>query len=149
MGLEGYSSTPADVALHGTERPPRTDKGVHRRHRTLTLSRRSTGEASRFFAMTSATSAATAASRLIAASCAHPIFGFSAADFLRLRETLSNRILTQKDPQKAPARRAVRSQSVLQCAIAGATAHPDVHWHREGTHLLRRRHERMGLKRHA
>ncbi len=85
--------------------------------------------------MTSATSL----SRLIAASCAHPIFGRSMHFFLRL--------LTQKDPKKAPARRVVRSQLVLPCALAGATAHPDMH--REGTHLLRRRHERLGLKHHA
>ena len=75
MELQGYSSTPANVALQGIERRPRTDKGAHRRHRTLTHSRRSTVEASRFFAVTSDTSAAAAASRLIAASCAHPIFG--------------------------------------------------------------------------
>jgi hypothetical protein len=81
MVLQGYSSTPANVALQGIERQPRTDKGAHRRHRTLTISRRSTAEASRFFAVTSAISAAEAASRLIAASCAHPIFGRSAQFF--------------------------------------------------------------------
>ncbi len=88
MGLQGYSSTPADVALRGIERPPRTDKGAHRRPRTLTISRRSAVEASRFFAVTSATSVAEAASRLIAASCAHPIFGRSVQIFFLRRETL-------------------------------------------------------------
>jgi hypothetical protein len=43
--------------------------------RALTIRRRSTDEASRFLALTSATSAAAAATRSIAASCAHPIFG--------------------------------------------------------------------------
>jgi hypothetical protein len=77
MVLKEYSSTPANVTLRGIERQPRADKGAHRRHRTLTHSRRSTVEASRFFAVTSKTSAAAAASRLIAASCARPIFGRS------------------------------------------------------------------------
>ncbi len=88
--LQGYSSTPTNVALRGIERRPRTDKGAHRWHRTLTISRRSAVEASRFFAVTSATSAAAAASRWIAASCAHPIFGrsvqfsFTAGNALKL-----------------------------------------------------------------
>ncbi len=75
-------------SMPGVERRPRADKEVHRRHRTLTIRRRSTVEASRFFAVTSTTSAAAAALRLIAASCAHPIFGRSAQFLFSRRETL-------------------------------------------------------------
>jgi hypothetical protein len=68
---KGYTSTPTCGALRGTEGQPRTDIGAHRRQGTLTRRRRSTGEASRCFALTSATSTAPAALRWIVASCTH------------------------------------------------------------------------------
>jgi hypothetical protein len=101
MVLQGYSSTLANVALRGIERQPRADKGAHRRHRTLTHSRRSPVEASRFFAVTSVTSAAAAASRLIAASCAHPIFGHPVRFFI----TAGNALKCFSDTKMTPKRR--------------------------------------------
>ncbi len=101
----------------------RTDKGAHRRHRTLTRRRRSTDEASRCCALTSATSAFPAALRSIAASCTHQ---FSVTQHRYFYDGKRPEITFGYE--KASVRSLLCSQSVPP---AGTTAHADAH--SEGT----------------